>query len=119
MKLNSGTYLGNLTVHRTVVHSTEPVLSIKSVLNSTCCTDLIWGTFENFNGEKVPEIRKSSPNNTACMTLALPRRTNIPRPTKKDPKGTPDHVFNDLACSITFGTEGVFRNSRVYGNQTQ
>ena len=26
---------------------------------------------------------------------------------KKDPKGTPDCVFNDLACSITFGTEGV------------
>ena len=26
---------------------------------------------------------------------------------KKDPKDTPDRLFNDLACSITFGTEGV------------
>ena len=41
------------------------------------------------------------------MALALPHRTNIARPTKKDPKDTPDRVFNDLACSITFGTEGV------------
>ena len=41
------------------------------------------------------------------MTLALPRRTNIPRPMKKDPKHTSDRVFNDLACSITFGTEIV------------
>ena len=46
-----------------------------------------------------------------AMTLALPRRTNIPRPTKKDPKDTPDRVFNDLARSITFRTEGVLRNS--------
>ena len=26
--------------------------------------------------------------------------------TKKDPKDTPDHVFNNFACSISFGTEG-------------
>jgi hypothetical protein len=32
-----------------------------------------------------------------AMTLAVPQRTNIPRPTKKDPKDTPDHVFNKLA----------------------
>ena len=41
------------------------------------------------------------------MMLPLPHRTNIPRPMKKDPKDTTDRVFNDLACSITFGTEGV------------
>jgi hypothetical protein len=41
------------------------------------------------------------------MTLALPLRTNIPRPTKKDPKDTPDRVFKNIDCSITFWTEGV------------
>ena len=38
-------------------------------MSHTCCMDLIWGTFENLNGEKVPEIRKSSPNNTACSRV--------------------------------------------------
>ena len=31
------------------------------------------------------------------MTLAVPRRTNIPRPTKKDPKDTLERAFNKLA----------------------
>ena len=46
-----------------------------------------------------------------AMTLALSRRTNIPRSTKKDPKDTPDRVFKNIDCSITFGTEGVLRSS--------
>ena len=41
------------------------------------------------------------------MTLAVPRRTNIPRPTKKDPKDTPDRAFNKLAWGNHYGTEGV------------
>ena len=64
-----GTYLGNLTVHSTV-----PVLSIKCALNELYVlyehSDLIWGTFEKFNGEKIPEIMISSPNNTACLAVA-------------------------------------------------
>ena len=33
-----------------------------------------------------------------AMTLAVPRRTNIPRPTKKDPKDTlVERAFNKLA----------------------
>ena len=52
----SGTYLANLTVHSTV-----PVLSIKSVLNSTCCTDLIWGTFENVNSVRAYYLPASFP----------------------------------------------------------
>jgi hypothetical protein len=42
------------------------------------------------------------------MTQAVPRRTNIPRPKKKDPKDTPDRVFNKLAWGNHYGTEGVF-----------
>ena len=39
-----------------------------------------------------------------AMTLALLRRTNIPRSTKKDPKDTIDRVFfKNIDCSITFG----------------
>ena len=41
------------------------------------------------------------------MTLAVPRRKNIPRPTKKDPKDTPDRVFNKIAWGFFYGTEGV------------
>ena len=44
------------------------------------------------------------------MTLAVPRRTNVPRPTRKDAKDTPDRVFKNIDCSITFGTEGVLHN---------
>jgi hypothetical protein len=42
-----------------------------------------------------------------AMTLALPPRTNIPRPTKKYPKDTPNRVFNKLAWHQIYGTEGV------------
>jgi hypothetical protein len=41
------------------------------------------------------------------MTLALPPRTNIPRPTKKDPKDTPNRVFNKIDWDQINGTEGV------------
>jgi hypothetical protein len=41
------------------------------------------------------------------MTLAVPLRTNIPRPTKKDSKDTPDRVFNKLAWGFFYRTEGV------------
>jgi hypothetical protein len=41
------------------------------------------------------------------MTLALPPRTNIPRATKKNPKDTPNRVFNKLAWYQNYGTEGV------------
>ena len=41
------------------------------------------------------------------MTLAVPRRTNVPRPTRKDPKDTPDRAFNKLAWGNHYGTEGV------------
>ena len=44
------------------------------------------------------------------MTLALPPRTNIPRATKKNPKDTPNRVFNKLAWYQNFGTEGVIRS---------
>ena len=39
--------------------------------------------------------------------LAFPPRTNIPRPTKKNPKDTPDRVFNKLAWHQIYGTKGV------------
>jgi hypothetical protein len=42
-----------------------------------------------------------------ATTLALPPRTNIPRPTKKNPKDTPDRAFNKLAWYHFYGTEGV------------
>ena len=42
-----------------------------------------------------------------ATTLAFPPRTNIPRPTKKNPKDTPDRVFNKLAWGFFFRTEGV------------
>ena len=42
------------------------------------------------------------------MTLAVPQRTNVPRPTRKDPKDTPDRAFNKLAWGNHYGTEGVF-----------
>jgi hypothetical protein len=48
------------------------------------------------------------------MTLTLPLRTNIPRPTKKDPNDTPDRVFKNIECSITFWTEGVLEYSVRY-----
>ena len=41
------------------------------------------------------------------MTLAVPRRTNVPGPTRKDPKDTPDRAFNKLAWGNHYGTEGV------------
>ena len=41
------------------------------------------------------------------MTLALPPRTNIPRPTKKNPKDTPNRVFNKIDWDQINGTEGV------------
>ena len=41
------------------------------------------------------------------MTLAVPRRTNVPRPTRKDPKDTPDRAFNKLAWGNHYWTEGV------------
>ena len=44
------------------------------------------------------------------MTLAVPRRTNVPRPTRKDPKDTPDRVFNKIAWGFLYGTEGVQYN---------
>ena len=42
-----------------------------------------------------------------ATTLALPPRTNIPRLTKKNPKDTPNRVFNKLAWHQIYGTEGV------------
>ena len=42
-----------------------------------------------------------------ATTPALPPRTNIPRPTKKIPKDTPNRVFNKLAWHQNYGTEGV------------
>jgi hypothetical protein len=42
-----------------------------------------------------------------AATLALPPRTNILRPTKKDPKDTPNRVFNKLAWHQIYGMEGV------------
>ena len=42
-------------------------------------------------------------------TLALPPRTNIPRPTKKNPKDTPDRAFNKLAWHNFFGTEYIVK----------
>ena len=42
-----------------------------------------------------------------ATTLALPPRTNIPRPTKKNPKDTPNRVFNKLVWHQNYGTEGV------------
>ena len=47
------------------------------------------------------------------MTLAGPRRTNVPRPTWKDPKDTPDRAFNKLAWGNHYGTEGV-QHTPVY-----
>ena len=44
-----------------------------------------------------------------ATTLALPPRTNMLRPTKKDPKDTPNRVFNKLAWHQIYGTEGVLR----------
>ena len=41
------------------------------------------------------------------MTLAVPRRTNVPRPTRKEPKDTPDRAFNKLAWGNHHWTEGV------------
>ena len=41
------------------------------------------------------------------MTLAESRHTNVPRPTSKDPKDTPDRAFNRLAWGNHYGTEGV------------
>ena len=46
-----------------------------------------------------------------ATTLALPPRTNILRPTKKDPKDTPNCVFNKLAWHQNYGTEGVAASS--------
>ena len=40
-------------------------------------------------------------------TLALPPRTNISRPTKKNPKDTPNRVFNKIDWDQINGTEGV------------
>ena len=42
-----------------------------------------------------------------AMTLALPPRTNIPRPTKKNPKDTPNRDFNKIDWDQINGTEGV------------
>ena len=42
-----------------------------------------------------------------ATTLALPPRTNIPRPTKKIPKDTPNRVFNKIDWDQINGTEGV------------
>ena len=41
------------------------------------------------------------------MTLAVPWRSNIPRPTKKDPKDTLEGAFNKLAWGFFNGMEGV------------
>ena len=41
------------------------------------------------------------------MTLAVPRRTNVPRRTRKDPKDTPDRAFTKLAWGNHYWTEGV------------
>ena len=48
-----------------------------------------------------------------ATTLALPQCTNIPRPTKKNPKDTPNRVFNKLAWHQNYGTEGVYTSSAV------
>ena len=48
-----------------------------------------------------------------ATTLALPPRTNIPRPTKKNPKDTPNRVFNKLAWHQNYGTEGVCHTEYV------
>jgi hypothetical protein len=53
-----------------------------------------------------------------AMTLALPRRTNVPRSMKKDPKDIPDRAFKNIECSITFGTEGVLLYSTLGMNHT-
>ena len=44
---------------------------------------------------------------STATSLALPPRTNIPRPTKKNPKDTPNCVFNKLVWHQNYGTEGV------------
>ena len=49
------------------------------------------------------------------MTLAVPQRTNIPRPTKKDPKDTPDRVFSKIAWGFFYWTEGVHPNNSDQG----
>ena len=42
------------------------------------------------------------------MTLAVPQRTNIPRPTtKKDPQDTLERAFNKLTWGNHDGMEGV------------
>ena len=48
-----------------------------------------------------------------AMTLALPPRTNIPRPTKKNPKDTLNRVFNRIGWDQINGTEGVWFTSYV------
>ena len=42
-----------------------------------------------------------------ATTLALPPRTNIPRPTKKNPKDTLNRAFNKIDWDQINGTEGV------------
>ena len=42
-----------------------------------------------------------------ATTLALPPGTNIPRPTKKNPKDTPNRIFNKIDWDQINGTEGV------------
>ena len=41
------------------------------------------------------------------MALAVPRRTGVPRPTKKDPEGTVERASNKLVWGNHYGTEGV------------
>ena len=38
-----------------------------------------------------------------AMTLAVPRRASIPRPTKKDSEDTPDRVFNKISWGFFIG----------------
>jgi hypothetical protein len=51
--------------------------------------------------------RKFLVSNVNCHDagIAMPyKRTKV---YEKDPKDTPDRVFKNIECSITFGTEGV------------
>ena len=46
-----------------------------------------------------------------ATTLALPPRTNIPRPTKKNPKDTPNCVFNKIDWDQINGTDVPYARS--------
>ena len=49
-----------------------------------------------------------------AMTLEVPQCTNIPRPTKKDPKDTLERAFNKLAWDFLWdgGSMYIFRTHK-------